>query len=144
MQDSNLPLWFWVIYWVVLLINLASMWKLFIKANRPGWFSIIPIYNTVVWLQIIGRPIWWVFLYFIPVVNFVFGIIILYDFMKAYGKDNLGFFLGMLILPFVFFPILAFGSAQYVGPVANKKTVASDTSQTPPPPPPIPQNPSAM
>jgi hypothetical protein len=34
---------------------------------------------------------------------------------KSFGKGG-GFTVGLLLLPFVFFPILGFGSARYLGP----------------------------
>jgi hypothetical protein len=142
MEETSLPMWFWVIYWIVLLINVASLWKLFLKANQPGWASIIPIYNTVVFLQIAGKPIWWLILIFIPGVNFVVGIIVLYDFCKAYGKSSIGFYLGMLILSFIFYPILAFTDTQYLGPGGKQAPTPENPNQ--PPPPPIPQSPNTL
>lgn len=106
------------VYWVVMLIVgavlLVAMWKLFTKAGKPGWASIVPIYNTIVLLEICGRPIWWIALFFIPVVNSVVGIILYFDLAKAFGK-GVGFGLGILFLPIIFLPLLAFGDARYVG-----------------------------
>lgn len=143
MEETSLPMWFWAIYWPVVILNIASVWKLYLKANQPGWASIIPIYNTVVMMKIIGRPVWWVLLMFVPLVNFVIGIIVSYEFMKAYGQDNFFFFLGILILSFIFMPILAFGNYNYVGPNAKKPKV-EDPNQMPPPPPMAPRDPNAL
>ena len=43
-------------------VIIAGVWKVFVKAGKPGWASLIPIYNIVVILQIVGRPIWWLVL----------------------------------------------------------------------------------
>lgn len=95
----------------------VCFWKVFSKADQPGWAAFIPIYNIVVMLQIVGRPAWWVVLYLIPGVNAIVGIIVFIDLAKSYGKDTL-FALGLIVVTPIFLPILAFGSAQYGGPSA--------------------------
>ena len=95
-------------------IYLAAYWVIFQKAGQPGWAAIIPIYNIIVMLQIVSRPVWWVLLMFIPFVNFVVGIMIIFDFAKAFGRST-AFGLGLLLLPPIFFLILAFGGSRYVG-----------------------------
>jgi hypothetical protein len=72
----------------------------------------------VVWCKIVGRPIWWFILLFIPCVGIVIAIMLCIDLAKSFGKGA-GFGIGMVILPFIFIPILGFGSAQYVGPAAS-------------------------
>jgi len=96
---------------------IIAMWKIFTKAGKPGWASIIPIYNIWVMLEVVGRPGWWLLLMLIPGVNFVIGIILMVDLAKSFGKGG-GFAVGLLLLPYVFFPILGFGKAQYQGPSA--------------------------
>ena len=98
-----------------LVVMIVSMWKVFAKAGQPGWAAIVPIYNAIVMLQIIGRPLWWIVLFIIPVVNIVFGIICYVDLAKSFGKGA-GFACGLMFLGFIFFPILAFGDARYLGP----------------------------
>lgn len=106
-----------IVWLAVLVLVLASMWVLFTKAGKPGWAAIIPIYNVIVLLEIIGRPLWWILLLFIPCVNFVVPIILFIDLAKSFGKDAL-FGVGLWLLGFIFFPILAFGDAKYQGPSA--------------------------
>ncbi|MCF7859367.1 MAG: DUF5684 domain-containing protein [Candidatus Cloacimonetes bacterium] len=103
---------FWIIYFAFIIFFIFVMWKIFKKAGKPGWGCIIPIYNTILLLEIADRPIWWIFLMFIPFVNIVVSIIVLLDVAKAFDKGT-GFGIGMIFLPFVFFPILAFGAAEY-------------------------------
>lgn len=98
----------------LVLIMFISIWKIFTKAGKPGWASIIPIYNTVVILEIAKKPVWWVILMFIPFVNILIWFIVLNEVSKAFGK-GVGFTLGLIFLPFIFYPILGFGSAQYTG-----------------------------
>lgn len=107
---------------VLLVVALAVfyiyvMWRVFVKAGKPGWACLIPLYNVYVLLAIVGRPGWWLILYIIPVVNVVIELIVLVDLAKSFGK-GVGFGLGLFFLGFVFFPILGLGSARYVGPAA--------------------------
>lgn len=93
---------------------IASLWGVFAKAGKPGWACIIPIYNVVVLLEIAGRPIWWLILMFIPLVSMVVAIVIALDIANKFGKSS-GFGLGLAFLPFIFYPLLAFGDAKYRG-----------------------------
>ncbi len=103
---------FWIFYFALIIFMIVVMWKIFVKAGKPGWGCIIPIYNIILQLEIAGRPFWWIFLMFIPIVNIVIAIIVLFDIAKAFGKSG-GFAIGMLFLPIIFFPILAFDSSEY-------------------------------
>ena len=99
------------------LITIAGMWKTFAKAGHPGWAAIIPIYNVWILLKIVGRPGWWLLLFFIPLVNFVVGVLVSIDLAKAFGKGA-GFGLGLVFLAFIFYPLLGFGDARYKQPSA--------------------------
>lgn len=111
-----------MVFWLALLvIFIASAWKVFAKAGQPGWAAIIPIYNIIVLLQIVGRPVWWLLLMFIPLVNFVVAILIYIDLAKSFGQST-GFAIGLLLLAPVFWPILGFGSARYLGPAAAQSS----------------------
>jgi hypothetical protein len=103
-----LPLLFLLAFVVLML---AGTWKTFAKAGQPGWAAIVPIYNMIVLLQVAGRPIWWIILAFIPIVSLIL-LVIPFDIAKKFGKGT-GFGLGLLFLPFIFYPILGFGDAQY-------------------------------
>ncbi len=87
-------------------------WRIFEKAGKPGWASLIPIFNTLIQLEIVQRPLWWVLLMLIPGINLVITVIILFDLAKVFGKDN-GFAFGLLFLAPIFVPILALGNAVY-------------------------------
>ena len=100
------------VYFAIIIFLVIAMWKLFSKAGQPGWASIIPIYNTYVLLKIAGKPGWWLLLFFIPLVNLVIGIMALHGVSTRFGKGA-GFTVGLLFLPIIFLPILAFGSATY-------------------------------
>jgi len=95
-------------------VILAAMWKIYTKAGEPGWAVIVPFYNFIVLLRIIGKPWWWLLLCFIPFVNFVMLILIYVGLAKSFGK-GVGFGIGLILLSPIFIPILGFGSAQYQG-----------------------------
>ena len=94
------------------IVMLIAMWKVFAKAGRPGWAILVPIYNIVVSLEVARLPLWYLLLFFIPVVNLVAWVLVGIATARNFGK-GVGFGLGLTFLPFVFYPILAFGSASY-------------------------------
>ena len=103
---------FMIVWLAIAVLMIASMWKVFVKAGKPGWAAIIPIYNFVVLCEIAGKPAWWVVLLFVPFVNFVVIIILSIALAKKFGKGT-GYGIGLALLGIVFYPMLGFGSAQY-------------------------------
>ena len=93
-------------------VMILAYWKIFVKAGKPGWASLVPIYNAVVFLDIAGKPTWWILLMFIPFVNFVVMLIALNSFVQKFGK-GLGFLLGLIFLSPIFLLILAFDDSTY-------------------------------
>ena len=134
-----------LVVWVV--VSGFMYWKVFEKAGQPGWASIVPIYQFWIIIKVVGRPTWWFWifvaafvLFWLPIVDFVLGIFafILYlliclDMAKVFGKES-GFGIGLWLIGIVFFPILGFGSARYVGP--QTAMAGGYQASTPPPPPP--------
>jgi hypothetical protein len=112
-QGGGLPIGPLIFAVVVGILMIASIWKVFAKAGKPGWAAIIPIYNLVVLLQIVRKPLWWIVMFLIPLVNFIFLILLYIELAKAFGKGG-GFAAGLIFLGIIFFPILGFGSSQYV------------------------------
>ena len=106
-----------VIYIAIIVVIVAGGWRVFTKAGEAGWQVIIPIWNAIVLLRIVGRPVWWVILLFIPLVNIVVSLIVALNLAKSFGKGD-GFGIGLWLLGFIFVPILGFGSAAYERPAA--------------------------
>ncbi len=98
----------------ILIVVIAGLWKVFVKAGHPGWAAIIPIYNVYILLKIAGRPGWWLLLFLVPVVSFVIAIFVAIDIAKAFGRSA-GFGVGLAFLGPIFYPILGFGDATYRG-----------------------------
>lgn len=96
----------------ILVVMIVALWKIFEKAGKPGWASLIPFYNIFVMLEIAGKPGWWLILFLIPLLNFIMLIIVTIAFAAKFGKSG-GFAAGLILLPFIFYPILAFSDASY-------------------------------
>ncbi|MEE8251809.1 MAG: DUF5684 domain-containing protein [Gemmatimonadales bacterium] len=105
---------------IVLTVFIAA-WKVFVKADKPGWAIFVPFYNAYVMLKIVGRPGWWLILFIIPLVNVVISAIVYIDLAKSFGK-GVGFGLGLLFLNPIFISILGYGAAEYIGPAAARTT----------------------
>jgi hypothetical protein len=114
-----------IIFWLVIaLVVLIANWRIFQKAGKPGWAAIIPIYNIIVLIEIVGKPIWWFLLFFVPCVNFVFIIWVYNLLSKSFGKSE-GFTVGLILLNPIFLCILGFGDAVYLGPAAAEANAAN-------------------
>lgn len=99
----------------IIVFYAICMWKIFVKAGRPGWAALIPFYNLYVEIEIVGLP-WWLFLLtFVPIADTVVAILILINLANVFGKSA-GFAVGLIFLSFVFIPILAFDDSKYIGP----------------------------
>ena len=105
---GGVMLFVWLAIFVVVI---AAGWKVFEKADQPGWAIIIPIFNIYIMLKIVGRPGWWLVLYFIPV-------IISMDMAKSFGQSAVFGIVLLFLLCGIGYLILAFGSARYLGPAA--------------------------
>lgn len=101
-----------VVSLIIGIISLVACWKIYTKAGRPGWACIIPFYNNYKLFEIAGMNGWMFLLLYIPLVNVVMLCILCVKLAKAFGKGT-GFGIGMILFPFIFFLILAFGSAEY-------------------------------
>jgi len=106
-----------IFYLAIIVVLVIGMWKVFEKAGKPGWAAIIPIYNLIILLEIVGKPMIWILWLIIPCVNIVFMIWLYNLVSKSFGKSE-GFTVGLVIFPYIFWPILGFGDARYIGPSA--------------------------
>lgn len=116
--------WMWVFFAIIgftILMTIVVRWKLFVKAGRPGWGALIPIYSEVLMLQIASLAWWWILLAFFPVVNLAYAIVWIFirPFKTAenFGKGFL-YGLGLFLFPIsvLVWLHLAFSDSEYVGP----------------------------
>jgi hypothetical protein len=98
---------------ILVVLMVASMWKIFEKAGQPGWAAIVPFYNVYVMQEVVGREVWWLAIWFF--LSPVWTIVIALDLAKSFGKETV-WAIGLIVLPFIFYPLLGFGDAQYQGP----------------------------
>ncbi len=101
-----------ILYLVVIVLMVAAQWKVYAKAGKPGWACIVPIYNIIVLLEMVKKPLWWIILLMIPIANIYAAIVIYHRLSVSFGKST-GFTVGMLLLPIIFWPMLGFGDAEY-------------------------------
>ncbi len=104
-----------LIVFVGLLLSLPSIigiWKIYGKAGKPGWASIVPIYNIIVFLEITNKPLWWILLFCIPILNLIPLIITTHRLALSFGKDA-GYTVGLILLPIIFHPLLGFDKSVY-------------------------------
>ena len=108
-----------VLYSALMILLIVSQWKIFSKAGQPGWACLIPFYNIYVYNKIIKRPGWWMLLYFlaiVPIIGLIAVVVIAVmdtqRLSKAFGK-GIEYTIGLIFLGFIFYPLLAFGSAEY-------------------------------
>jgi hypothetical protein len=109
-----LVLLLFLVYAAVVVLVIAGMWKMFTKAGQKGWLAIIPILNVYVLIRLAGREGWWILLFLIPCVSIVVAFVVYIDVAQRFGKSA-AYGVGMVILPFVFIPLLGFGDAEYQG-----------------------------
>jgi hypothetical protein len=113
-----IPIQYLLVIMLVSVFMIVAMWRVFTKADQPGWGALIPIYNMVLMLRIAGKPGWWVIFCLIPpfwpVISIVVHIVITIDIARNFGRGG-WFAAGLILLPIIFFPILAFGNSEYLG-----------------------------
>ena len=99
----------------IVIVMIMGLWKSFVTAGKPGWASIVPIYNVIVMLEIAGLPLWMIVGLFIPFVNFFVNVYICYNVSKRFGGG-----IGMTILMMcgIGWLIIGFGNAKYNPSVA--------------------------
>ncbi len=111
-MDEDAPVWalpaLLAVFVFFIVISFAEMWCIFVKAGWPGWTCLVPIYNAYVMLKVAGMSGWWL----LPPLIFFAGLVLPFRLAERFGKGA-GFGVGLLILPILFYPILAFGSAEY-------------------------------
>lgn len=104
---------------IIIITIIISLWKIFIKAGYKGWYAIIPFYNLYIIQRIIDKPWWWIILMIIPYVGLIWVIWSTNLLRKTFSKD-IEFTLGLIFLPFIFYPILGFDASIYTDPKEEK------------------------
>jgi hypothetical protein len=108
-----------VISITISIVMLISQWKINLKAGQPGWAILIPFYGLYIHTKVLQRPKYWFWLYLglsITIIG-VFGVLVMaimdvIRLARVFGKSD-GFTVGLILMPVIFIPILAFGDSQY-------------------------------
>lgn len=115
----------WILIIVLCVLVYVAMWQVFKKAHLNGYEALIPGHNQYERLVLAGIPGYYYFLILLGAIPVIGWIILLgleiwwnIELAKAFGKGS-GFGVGLALLPVIFYPILGFSNAQYVGPNAN-------------------------
>ena len=125
-----------LIYLVLIAATVYGTWRLFEKAGKVGFTSVIPMVREIEFLEIVNRPWWWIFplictysgvigfllqhsvapdmeldylFYALELIGAIFWFIVMMDLSAAFGKSK-AYGIGLFFLPFVFYPLLAFTS----------------------------------
>lgn len=121
----------------VSIVSIIAMWKVFKKAGKNGWEAIVPVYNIITLLQIVGINPIWVLGLAVPVLNLIIAIAVAMRLAQGFGKDT-SFTVGLILLNVVFMSILGFGKDTWDASRINKKSFsflndnnASTTSEAP-------------
>lgn len=117
---------FGIVFLALFIFIIIANWKMFQKAGKPGWASIIPVYNTIVLLEIIGYKWYYIFLFFASMIPVVGGVIVILftitysiKLAKSFGQE-VGFGIGLWLVNPVFVAIIAFSKdVKYIGPSVN-------------------------
>ena len=128
---AAMGLFFWILSMTLSILMIISLWKIFKKAGKPGWASIVPIYNIYIMCEIAEKEWWYILLLCVPF-GYIYVMIVLCNGMaKKFGKSG-GFVVGMILLPVVFFPMLAFGKDANIvnnhSNISNENNMADNTA----------------
>lgn len=102
-----------IFYLAILVIFFAADWKIFTKAGKPGWYSLIPIYNMYKFFEISGLNGWWVLAFFVPFLNIFAYFYLAINLAHAFGKSTAYGIVLLAIFGIIGHLMLGFGSAQY-------------------------------
>lgn len=92
-------------FYALMHIGLAGLFR---KAGQDAWKALVPIYNVYIWLELIGKPKWWIIYFVIPVLNLIMGIGLILDLVRSFGKHGFLAHVAAVIFPFLYFPYLGF------------------------------------
>ena len=122
--NNNVSYVFYAVFLVVI-IDVISLWKIEKKIRNKGWVSIIPVYNIMCLSKDVLGSSAYVLLLFLPVGNIIFLYTLYYKLGKVFGKSNV-FSLLLTLFPNIFLPMLAFDDSVYINPKKEENTIDED------------------
>ncbi len=117
----------WFLFFIAIqIIHFLGTWKLYVKAGRKAWEATVPIYNGIVLMKIINRPVWWIILLFIPIVNLIMFPVVWVETLRSFGKKSTtDTILGVVTLGFYIYFINYVDDVMYVENRSLKPTTSS-------------------
>ena len=116
---------------VCVVVGFTAEWKMFVKAGRPGWAALIPVYNSWTLFEISGRPGWWALFGIIPYIGWltllVLYIIAMPELARRFGKDTVFAIVWLVIFQIIGFIMLGIGDAEYKLPAPEQSFHAPTT-----------------
>lgn len=129
--------------------GILGQWVLYYKCNLPGIASIVPVWNVVVFLRIMGRPAWQSLALMVPppviafivytgdmsmaanitlatmlVIFLAFAVIIYIELCKCFGKNSFISYILVLLFNGLYVMYLGMsGDTEYLGPLHGPKAI---------------------
>lgn len=120
----------YIVLLLILLSIFASLFKLFPEAGRQSWEALIPGYNFYVWLKVIEKPWWWLFLLIFPGPNLIMLMIMCVNTATVFNRRETSDVLQAAFLPFIYLPKMAFtDQVTYVGAINRTKFPKTSTQE---------------
>jgi signal peptidase I len=113
----------------ILILTIAGLWKIFEKAGEQGWKALIPVYNCYLWLKLLKKPWWWIFIFIVPGVGFMMTMVMAGLTAPAFGKKKASDMLPAGLLFFIYLPYFGFGKEKFLIPEKDKKEKRSAGSE---------------
>ena len=113
---------------LIWIVEVVGLWKMFEKANEPGWVAIVPFYNYYKLCEKVMNNGWYFIGLCIPIIRWFFKYQIGYATAKAYGKPD-SWMWGYMFIPFVFYPMTGFDDSSYYGPMGAGDNRTGDARQ---------------
>lgn len=107
-----------LVFLAIAVVFIVGMWKVFVKAGRPGWACLVPFYNIYVMCKMAGKPGWWLVLFLIPFVNIVIALKVAIGIARSFGQSTAFGVVRLFLLNGIGYLVLGFGNYRYVGPPA--------------------------
>lgn len=115
------PMWFIVMISIIGFITIVAQMALFEKCNQQWWAALVPVYNIIVFLRILGRPSWQILYLLIPVVNIYFAFLYLIEICKCLGQNKTSDFILVCLLNGLYvFHLAMTPTIKYKGPIYTK------------------------
>jgi signal peptidase I len=79
----------WILFALaVQFVHFLGTWKLYVAAGYKAWQAAVPVYNAILLMKIINRPVWWVILLFIPTINLILFGVLWVETLRSFGRKK--------------------------------------------------------